>query len=165
MFSYPADLVGAGNPCAERTKEAGTLRGCSDPFSRYPGYRGGHAVLGHFRIKAQRLPSLAAHVIDTSVSTDLKKTVPTAILQPDLQPVNGIGGETAGSIQCNGFFRTGFEVDGSSEQILRYPIVPIPRSPEKALFEDVLPCDNRIERQTSAHRIEYPGRVLWEQGV
>lgn len=161
MFSYPADLVGTGNPCAEGAREAGTLPGCSDPSSRYLGCnRGSHEVPLYFRIRAQRLPSPAANVMDVNVSHELKKTVQTTILLADLQMVNGIGGETADSLLCKGFFRTSFKVDGSSEKILRCTGLPLPR--RKVLSEDVLTCDNRTERHTCALRGEYP-KMFWRK--
>jgi endonuclease-3 related protein len=110
---------------------------------------------GYFRVKAKRLQSLAVHVIDTYRGVEAMENVPTAVLRADLLSVNGIGEETADSILCYGFSRTSFVIDTYTEKILRCTGIHTPRSAAKALFEGVLPCDNRVYREAYAYIVEY----------
>jgi endonuclease-3 related protein len=120
---------------------------------------------GFFRIKAQRLQSLAAHVMNTYGSVEAMEKVPTAVLRADLLLVNGIGEETAERILCYGFSRTSFVIDAYMEKILRYTRVHTLRSAARALFEGVLPCDNRIYREAQAHIAEYAKEFCGKKGV
>ena len=110
---------------------------------------------GFFRIKAQRLQSLAAHVIGTYGSVEAMENIPTAVLRANLLSVNGIGEETADSILCYGFSRASFVTDAYTEKILRCTGIHKPRPSLKILFEHVLPCDNRVYREAHAHIVEY----------
>lgn len=110
---------------------------------------------GFFRIKAQRLQSLAAHVMETYGSVDAMRHVPTGILRDGLLNVKGIGEETADSILCFGFLRTSFVIDAYTEKIVRCAGVGEKRQELKPLFEEVLTCDPKVYRQTHAHIVEY----------
>ena len=66
---------------------------------------------GFYRVKAQRLQSLAAHVMELYGSVERMRQIPTGILRAGLLSVKGIGEETADSILCYGFFRTSFVID------------------------------------------------------
>jgi endonuclease III related protein len=110
---------------------------------------------GFFRVKAKRLKSLAIHIMHTYGSTGAMENIGTAKLRADLLSVNGIGEETADSILCYGFSRTSFVIDAYTEKILRCAGIREPRSSLKALFEKVLPCDNRDYRQAHAYIVEY----------
>ncbi len=110
---------------------------------------------GFFRIKAKRLQSLAAHVVNTYGSVAAMEHVPTAVLRADLLSVNGIGEETADSILCYGFSRTSFVIDAYTEKILRCTGINEPRWSLKALLESALPCDNQEYRKTHAYIVEY----------
>ena len=110
---------------------------------------------GFYRIKAQRLQSLAAHVIGTYGSVDAMRQVPTEILRHGLLTVKGIGEETADSILCFGFLRTSFVIDAYTEKIVRCAGVQEKRQELKPLFEQVLSCDPKVYRQTHAHIVEY----------
>ncbi|MGB9175984.1 MAG: hypothetical protein WCB46_04520 [Methanoregula sp.] len=84
-----------------------TLRGFrSFPAIRSADFRDIEEALrctGFFRIKAQRLPPLAAHVMNIYGSVEAMENVPTAVLRADLLSLNGIGEETADSICATGF--------------------------------------------------------------
>ena len=110
---------------------------------------------GFFRIKAQRLQSLAAHVMETYGSVDAMRQVPTGILRDALLHVKGIGEETADSILCFGFLRTSFVIDAYTEKIVRCAGVGEKRQELKPLFEQVLACDPNVYRETHAHIVEY----------
>jgi endonuclease-3 related protein len=107
--------------------------------------------MGYFRVKTKRLLSLAVHIMDTYGSVEAMENVPTMVLRADLLSLNGIGEETADNILCYRFSRTDFVVDVYTEKILRCTGIHIPRSAAKALFERVLPCDNREYREAHAH--------------
>lgn len=110
---------------------------------------------GFFRVKAKRLQSLAVHVMDTYGSVEAMDNVPTDILRKDLLSLKGIGEETADSILCYGFSRTSFVMDAYTDKILWCTGIHEPRPAAKALFERVLPCDNKVYRQAHAHIVEY----------
>ena len=110
---------------------------------------------GFFRVKTKRLQSLAVHVMETCGDVEAMENVPTAVLRADLLSVNGIGEETADSILCYGFSRTSFVIDAYTEKILRCTGIHAPRPAVKALFERVLPCDNKVYREAHAHIVEY----------
>jgi endonuclease III-like uncharacterized protein len=55
------------------------------------------------------------------------ENIPTAVLRANLLSVNGIGEETADSILCYGFSRTGFVIDAYTEKILRCTGIHKPR--------------------------------------
>jgi endonuclease III related protein len=135
------------------------LRGlCSIPAVRSADLRDIEEAIrctGYFRIKAKRLQSLAAHVMDTYGGVEAMENVPTAVLRADHLSVNGIGEETADNILCYGFSRTSFVIDAYTEKILRCTGIHTPRSAAKALFEGVLPCDNRMYREAHAYIVEY----------
>jgi endonuclease-3 related protein len=110
---------------------------------------------GFYRIKAQRLKSLAAHVRETYGDVDQMQQIPTKILREGLLKVKGIGEETADSILCFGFLRTSFVIDAYSDRIVRCVGVKEKRTELKRLFEKVLVCDPKVYRQTHAHMVEY----------
>ena len=110
---------------------------------------------GFFRIKAQRLQSLAAHVIESYGSVERMRQIPTEILRAGLLSVKGIGEETADSILCFGFLRTCFVIDAYTERIVRCAGVKDKRHELKSLFECILPGDQKVYRQTHAHMVEY----------
>jgi endonuclease III related protein len=110
---------------------------------------------GFFRIKAERLQSLAAYAIESFGSVELMHSVPTEILRAGLLSVKGIGAETADSILCFGFLRTSFVIDAYTERIVRCAGVYEKRERLKPLFEGVLACDPKVYRQTHAHMVEY----------
>jgi endonuclease-3 related protein len=110
---------------------------------------------GFYRIKAQRLQSLANHVMESYGSVDRMKQFSTEILRDGLLKVKGIGEETADSILCYGFLRTSFVIDAYTERIVRCTGVKNKRQELKPLFESVLPRDQVVYRQTHAHIVEY----------
>jgi len=110
---------------------------------------------GFYRIKAQRLQSLASHVRETYGSVDRMCPIPTEILRAGLLKVKGIGEETADSILCYGFLRTSFVIDAYTEKIVRCMGIKDKRQELKPLFESILPGDQRVYRQTHAHMVEY----------
>jgi endonuclease-3 related protein len=110
---------------------------------------------GFYRIKAQRLKSLAAHVMETYGGVDGMREIPTRILRDGLLNVNGIGEETADSILCYGHLRTSFVIDAYTEKIVRCAGVTDKRQELKPLFESILPGEPDVYRQTHAHIVEY----------
>jgi endonuclease III related protein len=110
---------------------------------------------GFFRIKTQRLQSLADHVMKIYGSVDAMRPVHTDLLRAGLLSVKGIGEETADSILCFGFFRTSFVIDSYTERIMRCTGVKDKRQELKSLFEKVLAADPKVYRQTHAHMVEY----------
>ncbi len=110
---------------------------------------------GFFRIKAQRLHSLATHVMESYGSVDEMRQFPTGTLRDGLLRVKGIGEETADCILCFGFQRTSFVIDAYTERIVRCAGVQEKRTELKPLFEQILPVDQKFYRQTHAHMVEY----------
>jgi endonuclease-3 related protein len=110
---------------------------------------------GFYRIKTQRLKSLAAHVMCSYGSIELMADEPTDKIREQLIGVNGIGEETADSILCYGFQRPSFIIDAYTERICQCVGLGIKRAPLKVLFEAVLPHDPMIYRQVHAHIVEY----------
>lgn len=110
---------------------------------------------GFFRIKAQRLKSLAVYVIENYGTVDEMRQVPTKKLRDGLLSVKGIGEETADSILSFGFLRNSFVIDAYTKKIVQ--CLGVQENPHelKHLFEKVLPCDSNIYRQTHAHIVEY----------
>jgi endonuclease-3 related protein len=110
---------------------------------------------GFYRVKAQRLQALAAHVMESYGSVERMRQIPTGILRDGLLSVKGIGEETADSILCYGFLRTSFVIDAYTERIVRCTGVTDKRQELKPLFESILSCDQKVYRQTHAHMVEY----------
>jgi endonuclease-3 related protein len=110
---------------------------------------------GFFRIKAERLQSLASHVLKTYGNVEGMHDIPTDLLRAGLLTVKGIGEETADSILCFGFLRTSFVIDAYTERIVRCVGVREKRQELKPLFEQVLVPDPKVYRQTHAHIVEY----------
>jgi endonuclease-3 related protein len=110
---------------------------------------------GFFRIKTQRLKSLATYMMKSHGSVDKMRQVPTEALRAGLLGVKGIGEETADSILCFGFLRDSFVIDAYTERIVRCSGVNDKRQELKSLFERVLPRDQKAYRQTHAHMVEY----------
>ncbi len=110
---------------------------------------------GFYRVKAQRLKSLATHVMQTYGSVDRMVDIPTGYLRKDLLGVSGIGEETADSILCFGLSRTSFVIDAYTERVVRCIGITEKRQDLKHLFEESLPDDNYVYRQAHAHIVEY----------
>lgn len=110
---------------------------------------------GFYRVKAQRLKSLAVHVMQTYGCVDTMAGIPTEQLRRDLLHVSGIGDETADSILCYGLFRRSFVIDAYTERMARCLGIAEKRQDLKSLFEAQLPRDNFFYRQTHAHIVEY----------
>ena len=110
---------------------------------------------GFYRIKAQRLKSLALYVIETFGGVERMADIPTGELRAELLNVSGIGEETADSILCYGLDRISFVIDAYTERIVRCIGVPEKKQDLKSLFEKNLPKDNHSYRQVHAHIVEY----------
>ena len=81
--------------------------------------------------------------------------VSTPRLRTGLLNVSGIGEETADSILCYGLFRKSFVIDAYTERMTRCIGIKEKRQNLKRLFEECLPKDNYVYRQTHAHIVEY----------
>jgi endonuclease III related protein len=110
---------------------------------------------GFYRMKARRLKSLASHIILTYGGVGEMAGVPTDTLRKGLLNVPGIGDETADSILCYGLLRTSFVIDAYTDRIVRCMGVTEKKDRLKGLFEQILPLDNHIYKQTHAHIVEY----------
>jgi len=110
---------------------------------------------GFYRVKAKRLKLLASYVMETYGGIDGMVDVSTPRLRTGLLNVSGIGEETADSILCYGLFRTSYVVDAYTERMTRCIGVTEKRQDLKRLFEECLPKDNYVYRQTHAHIVEY----------
>jgi len=110
---------------------------------------------GFYRVKAKRLKLLASYVMETYGGIDGMVDVSTPRLRTELLNVSGIGEETADSILCYGLFRTSYVVDAYTERMTRCIGVTEKRQDLKRLFEECLPKDNYVYRQTHAHIVEY----------
>jgi endonuclease-3 related protein len=110
---------------------------------------------GFFRIKAARLKSLAAQVVDKAGGIWAMASQPDADLRKNLLQVHGIGEETADSILCYGFSRPSFVIDAYTDRICRCAGITTKRHTLKSLFENVLPRDVGIFQQVHAHIVEY----------
>ena len=110
---------------------------------------------GFYRVKAKRLKLLASYVMETYGGIDGMVDVSTPRLRTGLLKVSGIGEETADSILCYGLFRTSYVVDAYTERMTRCIGVKEKRQDLKRLFEECLPKDNYVYRQTHAHIVEY----------
>jgi endonuclease-3 related protein len=110
---------------------------------------------GFYRVKARRLQSLALHIMQIYGGINNLVDVPTGQLRQGLLSVNGIGDETADSILCYGLLRTSFVIDTYTERIVHCIGIAEKRHHLKSLFEQILPEDNYVYRQTHAHIVEY----------
>jgi endonuclease-3 related protein len=110
---------------------------------------------GFYRVKAKRLKLLALHVMETYGGIDGMVDVSTPRLRTGLLNVSGIGEETADSILCYGLFRTSYVIDAYTERMTRCIGITEKRQDLKRLFEECLPKDNYVYRQTHAHIVEY----------
>ena len=110
---------------------------------------------GFYRIKAQRLKSLAACIVEIFGGVEKMADIPTGQLRAGLLDVSGIGEETADSILCYGLDRTSFVIDAYTDRIVRCIGVPGKKQDLKSLFEKNLPKDNHSYRQVHAHIVEY----------
>jgi len=110
---------------------------------------------GFYRVKAKRLKALASCIMESYGGIDGMVDASTSRLRKGLLNVSGIGEETADSILCYGFFRTSFVIDAYTERMTRCIGVTEKRQDLKSLFEDCLPKDNYVYRQTHAHIVEY----------
>jgi endonuclease-3 related protein len=110
---------------------------------------------GFYRIKAQRLKSLASHVNSVYGDTRIMAEKPTHQLRDCLMGVHGIGAETADSILCYAFQRPCFVIDAYTERICGCIGITEKRQALKTLFEKVLPGDAAVHQQVHAHIVEY----------
>jgi endonuclease-3 related protein len=110
---------------------------------------------GFYRVKAKRLKLLASYVMETYGGVDGMTDVSTPHLRTGLLNVSGIGEETADSILCYGLFRTSYVIDVYTERMIRCIGLTEKRQNLKRLFEECLPKDNYVYRQTHAHIVEY----------
>jgi len=110
---------------------------------------------GFYRVKAQRLKSLATHVMERYGGTSGMVGIPTGQLRGGLLEVSGVGEETADSILCYALSRTSFVIDAYTERMARCMGVKERRGALKSIFEEVLSGDNFSYRQTHAHIVEY----------
>ena len=110
---------------------------------------------GFYRVKAKRLKFLALYVMETYGGVDKMADISTPHLRTGLLNVSGIGEETADSILCYGLFRTSYVIDAYTERMIRCIGVTEKRQDLKRLFEECLPNDNYVYRQTHAHIVEY----------
>jgi endonuclease-3 related protein len=110
---------------------------------------------GFYHIKAERLKSLASHVIEGYGGIESMSGQTTDHLRENLLGVPGIGEETADSILCYGFFRPSFVIDAYTERICRCGKISAKRPVLKTLFEKVLPRDTRVYQQVHASIVEY----------
>jgi endonuclease-3 related protein len=110
---------------------------------------------GFYRIKAKRLKSLATHIIQTYGSIDEMAEIPTDELRKGLLNVRGVGDETADCILCYGLLRTSFVIDAYTDRMVRCIGVTERKDHLKSLFEQILPSDNHVYKQTHAHIVEY----------
>jgi len=110
---------------------------------------------GFYRVKARRLKSLAAHVMERYGGTKGMADISTGQLRNGLLEVPGIGEETADSILCYGLSRTSFVIDAYTERIVHCMGVEERRGNLKGIFQEVLPGNNFSYRQAHAHMVEY----------
>jgi endonuclease-3 related protein len=110
---------------------------------------------GFYRVKAKRLKSFASCVMETYGGINGMVDVSTPCLRIWLLNVSGIGEETADSILCYGLSRTSFVIDAYTERMIRCIGVTEKRQDLKRMFEECLPKDNYVYRQTHAHIVEY----------
>ena len=110
---------------------------------------------GFYRVKAKRLKFFASYVLETFGGVDGMVDVSTSLLRTRFLKVSGIGEETADSILCYGLFRTSYVIDAYTERMIRCIGVTEKRQDLKHLFEECLPKDNYVYRQTHAHIVEY----------
>ncbi len=110
---------------------------------------------GFFRIKAARLKSLAAQVMDKAGGIGAMASQSDDDLRRNLLGIHGIGEETADSILCYGFSRPSFVIDAYTDRICRCAGITTKRHALKKLFEKVLPHDTGVFQQVHAHIVEY----------
>jgi endonuclease-3 related protein len=110
---------------------------------------------GFYHIKAERLKSLAFHVMERYGGMECMAQQKTDQLRENLLGVPGIGEETADSILCYGLFRPSFVIDAYTERICRCGKISAKRPVLKTLFEKVLPRDTRVYQQVHAYIVEY----------
>lgn len=119
---------------------------------------------GFYRIKAQRLKSLASHVMSTFGGIEAMAEEPTDRLRKNLLEVYGIGEETADSILCYGLQRPSFVIDTYTERICRCAGIAERQPALKTLFEKVLPRDAAVHQQVRAHIVEYAKQFCIKKG-
>lgn len=119
---------------------------------------------GFFRVKTRRLKALARLVTRTYGSVEVMARAPTDELRRDLLGVPGIGEETADAILCYAFSRCAFVVDTYTRRLCACAGIAEPPGGYRALFDAVLPRENRSYRQTHAHIVEY-GKTFCSRGL
>lgn len=110
---------------------------------------------GFYRIKAQRLKSLASHVIEEYGGITNMALQPADHLRENLLCVRGIGEETADSILCYGFSRQTFVIDAYTRRICHCAGISAKSPALKKIFEKVLPRDPKVYQQAHAHIVEF----------
>ncbi|MGD1004184.1 MAG: Fe-S cluster assembly protein HesB [Methanoregulaceae archaeon] len=110
---------------------------------------------GFYRIKTERLKSLASFVMGRYGGIEGMARESTRGLRKNLLEISGIGEETADSILCYGFQRTSFVIDAYTERICKCLGLNEKRSEYKKLFEKVLPLSALSYQLTHAHIVEY----------
>ena len=120
---------------------------------------------GFYRIKAKRLKSLAACIVEMFGGVEKMAGVPNGQLRAGLLNVSGIGAETADSILCYGMNRTTFVIDAYTERIVRCIGVPEKKQDLKSLFEKNLLKDNHTYRQVHAHIVNMQKNTVGKRGV
>ena len=94
-------------------------------------------------------------MLETYGSVEAMARAPTDVLRRDLLGVPGIGEETADAILCYAFGRCSFVIDAYTRRLCACAGVAEPAGGYRALFEAVLPRENRRYRETHAHIVEY----------
>jgi endonuclease III related protein len=110
---------------------------------------------GFYRVKTKRLKELARFIEERYGDVKEMGNRPTPELRRDLLAVYGIGAETADSILCYGFHRTSFVIDAYTHRICSCAGIRKKGPGLKDLFEQVLPKDSSVYRQTHAHIVEF----------
>lgn len=118
---------------------------------------------GFFRVKTRRLKALARLVTHMYGSVEAMALSPTDELRRALLGVPGIGEETADAILCYAFSRCAFVVDAYTRRLCSCAGVEEPPDGYRALFDAILPHENRSYRQTHAHIVEY-GKTSCSRG-
>ena len=118
---------------------------------------------GIYRVKTRRLKALARLVTRTYGSVEAMAGAPTDELRRDLLGVSGVGEETADAILCYAFSRCSFVIDAYTRRLCACAGVAEPPCGYRALFESVLPRENRSFRETHAHIVEY-GKTYCSKG-
>jgi len=110
---------------------------------------------GFYRLKIRRIKGLAAHIIERYGGVSGMETVDTHSLREDLLSVPGVGPETADSILCYALSRSSFVIDAYTMRICTCAGISADKKELKALFEEILPHESGIYRESHAWFVEY----------